>query len=224
MRTTASASPLRALLAPTPRPRRSATSRGSREAQLPTEMGGCNIDTAFSRADSDFSMSLLKNWRTLVAHNPDFALDEGGASKYPAIAAAIATYESALSDWKEVCEKRTARDKTKYYRSWLRFRNSFVFTTRPPRDAAPSCRSCPSRPQGRRHIVMCQCVPGAQGVDGCRSPSDHCTAVLARTAALRHGGEACLDFKDSASPLLEACGKVQADHTEHPRQLAWPHS
>ena len=39
-----------------------------------------------------------------------------------------------------------------------------------------------------------------------------------------HGGEACLDFKDSASPLLEACGKVQADHTEHPRQLAWPHS
>ncbi|EOD03892.1 hypothetical protein EMIHUDRAFT_108014 [Emiliania huxleyi CCMP1516] len=65
-------------------------------------MGGCNIDTAFSRADSDFSMSLLKNWRTLVAHNPDFALDEGGASKYPAIAAAIATYESTLSDWKEV--------------------------------------------------------------------------------------------------------------------------
>ena len=43
-------------------------------------------------------MSLLKNWRTLVAHNPDFALDEAGASKYPAIAAAIATYESALSD------------------------------------------------------------------------------------------------------------------------------
>ena len=85
------------------------------QAQLPTEMGGCNIDTAFSRADSDFSMSLLKNWRTLVAHNPDFALDEGGASKYPAIAAAIATYESALSDWKEVCEKRTARDKNKYY-------------------------------------------------------------------------------------------------------------
>ena len=78
-------------------------------------MGGCNIDTAFSRADSDFSMSLLKNWRTLVAHNPDFALDEGGASKYPAIAAAIATYESALSDWKEVCEKRAARDKSKYY-------------------------------------------------------------------------------------------------------------
>ena len=77
------------------------------QAQLPTEMGGCNIDTAFTRADSDFSMSLLKNWRTLVAHNPDFALDEGGASKYPAIAAAIATYESALSDWKEVCEKRT---------------------------------------------------------------------------------------------------------------------
>jgi len=38
-------------------------------------------------------MSLLKNWRTLVAHNPDFALDEGGASKYPAIAATIATYE-----------------------------------------------------------------------------------------------------------------------------------
>ena len=60
-------------------------------------------------------MSLLKNWRTLVAHNPDFALDEGGASKYPAIAATIATYESALSDWKEVCEKRAARDKTKYY-------------------------------------------------------------------------------------------------------------
>ena len=54
--------------------------------------------------------------------------------------------------------------------------------------------------------------------------SEHCSAVLARTAALRHGGEACLDFKDSASPLLEACGKVQADHTEHPRQLAWPHS
>ena len=60
-------------------------------------------------------MSLLKNWRTLVAHNPDFALDEGGASKYPAIAAAVATYESALSDWKEVCEKRTARDKNKYH-------------------------------------------------------------------------------------------------------------
>ena len=78
-------------------------------------MGGCNIDTAFTRADSDFSMSLLKNRRTLVAHNPDFALDEGGASKYPAIAAAIATYESALSDWKEVCEKRTARDKNKYH-------------------------------------------------------------------------------------------------------------
>ena len=85
------------------------------QAQLPTEMGGCNIDTAFTRADSDFSMSLLKNWRTLVAHNPDFALDEAGASKYPAIAAAIATYESALSDWKEVCEKRTARDKNKYH-------------------------------------------------------------------------------------------------------------
>ena len=48
-------------------------------------------------------------------HNPDFALDEGGASKYPTIAAAIATYESALSDWKEVCEKRTARDKNKYH-------------------------------------------------------------------------------------------------------------
>ena len=75
--------------------------------------GQTNIDTAFTRADSDFSMSLLKNWRTLVAHNPDFALDEGGASKYPAIAAAVATYESALSDWKEVCEKRTARDKNK---------------------------------------------------------------------------------------------------------------
>ena len=85
------------------------------QAQLPTEMGGCNIDTAFTRADSDFSMSLLKNWRTLVAHNPDFALDERGASKYPTIAAAIATYESALSDWKEVCEKRTARDKNKYH-------------------------------------------------------------------------------------------------------------
>ena len=49
-------------------------------------------------------------------------------------------------------------------------------------------------------------------------------ALQASTAAMRHGGEACLDFKDSASPLLEACGKVQADHTEHPRQLAWPHS
>ena len=85
------------------------------QAQLPTEMGGCNIDTAFTRADSDFSMSLLKNWRTLVAHNPDFALDERGASKYPTIAAAIANYESALSDWKEVCEKRTARDKNKYH-------------------------------------------------------------------------------------------------------------
>ena len=86
------------------------------QAQLPTEMGGCNIDTAFTRADSDFSMSLLMNWRTLVAHNPDFALDEGGASKYPTIAAAVATYESALSDWKEVCEQRTARDKNKYHR------------------------------------------------------------------------------------------------------------
>ena len=50
-----------------------------------------------------------------IAHNPDFALDEGGASKYPTIAAAIATYESALSDWKEVCEKRAARDKNKYH-------------------------------------------------------------------------------------------------------------
>ena len=38
------------------------------------------------------------------------------------------------------------------YRCGLRFRNSFVFTTRPPRAAAPSCKSCPSRPQGRRHI------------------------------------------------------------------------
>ena len=38
--------------------------------------------------------------------------------------------------------------------------------------------------------------------------------MLARTAALRHGGEACLDFKDSASPLLEACGTVQADHQD----------
>jgi len=28
-------------------------------------MGGCNIDTAFTRADSDFSMSLLKNWRKM---------------------------------------------------------------------------------------------------------------------------------------------------------------
>ena len=28
---------------------------------------------------------------------------------------AIPTYESALSDWKEVCEKRAARDKSKYY-------------------------------------------------------------------------------------------------------------
>ena len=43
-------------------------------------------------------------------------------------------------------------------------------------------------------------------------------------AVCGRSGEACLDFKDSASPLLEACGKVQADHTEHPRQLAWPHS
>ena len=51
------------------------------------------------------------------------------------------------------------------------------------------------------------------------------TAVQCSLALpLRHGGEACLDFKDSASPLLEACGKVQADHTEHLRQLAWPHS
>ena len=29
---------------------------------------------------------------------------------------AIPTYESALSDWKEVCEKRAARDKNKYHR------------------------------------------------------------------------------------------------------------
>ena len=106
----------------------------------------------------------------------------------------------------------------------LRFRNSFVFTTRPPRDAAPSCAD---RARAvHKAAGTCANVPGggAQGVGGCRSPSDHCTALLARTAVLRHGGEACLDFKDSASPLLEACGKVQADHTEHPRQLAWPHS
>ena len=49
-----------------------------------------------------------------------------------------------------------------------------------------------------------------------------CSLALRRCAtAAKH---VCLDFKDSASPLLEACGKVQADHTEHPRQLAWPHS
>ena len=66
--------------------------------------------------------------------------------------------------------------------------------------------------------------PERRESNGCRTASEHCSAMLARTAALRHGGEACLDFKDSASPLLEACGKVQADHTEHPRQLAWPHS
>ena len=51
-------------------------------------------------------------------------------------------------------------------------------------------------------------VPGAQGVDGCRSPSDHCTAVLARTAALRHGGEACLDFKDSQ--CFSRCSRLAA--------------
>ena len=50
----------------------------------------------------------------------------------------------------------------KEYRTFLRFRNSFVFTiSRPPRDAAPSCKSCPSRPQGRRHI--CQMLPVNQG-------------------------------------------------------------
>ena len=71
------------------------------------------------------------------------------------------------------------------------------------------------------HLTMC---PERRESNGCRTASELCSAMLARTAALRHGGEACLDFKDSASPLLEACGKVQADHTEHPRQLAWPHS
>ena len=71
------------------------------------------------------------------------------------------------------------------------------------------------------HLTMC---PERRESNGCRTASEHCSAMLARTAALRHGGEACLDFKDSASPLLEACGTVQADHTEHPRQLAWPHS
>ncbi|EOD37414.1 hypothetical protein EMIHUDRAFT_225594 [Emiliania huxleyi CCMP1516] len=110
------------------------------------------------------------------------------------------------------------------YRSGLRFRNSFVFTTRPPRDAAPSCNSCPSRPQGRRHICQCARSAGSRWVPQCeRALQLQCSLALA-TAALRHGGEACLDFKDSASPLLEACGTVQADHTEHPRQLAWPHS
>ena len=83
-------------------------------------------------------MSLLKNWRTLVAHNSDFALDEGGASKYPAIAAAIATYESALSDWKEVCEKRTARDKNKYYTVRGGYLTEFypclLYTSQSPRD------------------------------------------------------------------------------------------
>ena len=71
------------------------------------------------------------------------------------------------------------------------------------------------------HLPMC---PERRESMGAAVRASTAAAVLARTAALRHGGEACLDFKDSASPLLEACGKVQADHTEHPRQLAWPHS
>ena len=39
-----------------------------------------------------------------------------------------------------------------------------------------------------------------------------CSLALRRCAtAAKH---VWLDFKDSASPLLEACGKVQADHTD----------
>ena len=61
------------------------------------------------------------------------------------------------------------------YRSWLRFRNSFVFTTRPPRDAAPSCRSCPSRPQGRRHMCQCARSAGSRWVPQSKR-SLHCSA------------------------------------------------
>ena len=61
------------------------------------------------------------------------------------------------------------------YRSELRFRNSFVFTTRPPRDAAPSCRSCPSRPQGRRHMCQCARSAGSRWVPQSKR-SLHCSA------------------------------------------------
>ena len=57
-------------------------------------------------------------------------------------------------------------------------------------------------PRRGAHLTMCS---ERRESNGCRTASEHCSAVLARTAALRHGGEACLDFKDSASPLLEAC-------------------
>ena len=57
----------------------------------------------------------------------------------------------------------------------LRFRNSFVFTTRPPRDAAPSCRSCPSRPQGRRHMCQCARSAGSRWVPQSKR-SLHCSA------------------------------------------------
>ena len=61
------------------------------------------------------------------------------------------------------------------YRCGLRFRNSFVFTTRPPRDAAPSCRSCPSRPQGRRHMCQCARSAGSRWVPQSKR-SLHCSA------------------------------------------------
>ena len=74
------------------------------------------------------------------------------------------------------------------YRSWLRFRNSFVFTTRPPRDAAPSCRSCPSHPQGRRHMCQCARSAGSRWVPQCeRALQLQCSLALRRCAtAAKH--------------------------------------
>ena len=74
------------------------------------------------------------------------------------------------------------------YRSRLRFRNSFVFTTRPPRDAAPSCNSCPSRPQGRRHICQCARSAGSRWVPQCeRALQLQCSLALRRCAtAAKH--------------------------------------
>ena len=74
------------------------------------------------------------------------------------------------------------------YRCGLRFRNSFVFTTRPPRDAAPSCNSCPSRPQGRRHICQCARSAGSRWVPQCeRALQLQCSLALRRCAtAAKH--------------------------------------
>ena len=143
-----------------------------------------------------------------------FEMGEGRSCSY--IAATLAELHDTVSfaaPWSAIGRGLQVRASVSQQ---LRFHNTAASRRRAVVQIVPEPSTRPPA-----HLPMC---PERRESMGAAVRASTAAAVLARTAALRHGGEACLDFKDSASPLLEACGKVQADHTAHPRQLAWPHS